>query len=129
MLPILKKGGKAVTRAYAIYAPNGLMKTSFAKTFTQLVLAKPAKEVRFGRQASAVVSWDNLAIHSEQIYVLRAEVDLQLKIDAVSSLLFNHEQKAEYEALLDLINGVQGNLIAELQKANGLKKDDVVKVL
>ena len=129
LLPILKKGGKAVTRAYAIYAPNGLMKTSFAKTFTQLVLAKPAKEERFGRQASAVVSWDDVAIQPEQVYVLRAEVDLQLKTDAVSSLLVNQQQKAEYEALLDLINGAQSNLVAELQKASGLKKDEIVKTL
>lgn len=38
--------GRRIEQAYAIYAPNGLMKTSFAKTFTDLATGWQPKEER-----------------------------------------------------------------------------------
>jgi hypothetical protein len=36
-------------KAYAIYAPNGLMKTSFSRTFDALSKGEQPKEERFNR--------------------------------------------------------------------------------
>ncbi|MDA9556710.1 hypothetical protein N9R79_04305, partial [Vibrio sp.] len=41
-------GRKAM--AYSIYAPNGLMKTSFSRTFDALAKGEQPKEERFNRQ-------------------------------------------------------------------------------
>lgn len=121
--------GRRIEQAYAIYAPNGLMKTSFAKTFTDLAGGKQPKEERFNRTSSAVVLWDGAAIQPEQIYVLAAEVDLSIRTEAVSSLLVNQAQKAEYDKLVKELNALQDKLKTELQKASGVKKADVVSTL
>lgn len=121
-----KEGGSSVKSAYAIYAPNGLMKTSFAKTFADLAAGKQPKEERFGREASAEVLWGNTPIQPEQIYVLKAEVELNLDTEVVSNLLVNQEQKQEYDALIKERNNLQSKLETELQKASGVKKADIV---
>lgn len=118
----LDSRGRSIERAYAIYAPNGLMKTSFAKTFTDLATGKQPKEERFKRAASAKVLWNGTDIQPESIYVLHAEVDLSINTDAVTNLLVNQAQKAEYDALIRERNSLQSKLEGELNKASGVKK-------
>ena len=120
-----KEGRSSVNSAYAIYAPNGLMKTSFAKTFADIATEKQPKEERFGREASAEVLWDGAPIQPEQIYVLKAEVELNLNAEVVSNLLVNQEQKLEYDALIKERNSLQSKLETELQRASGVKKADI----
>lgn len=91
----LDSRGRSIERAYAIYAPNGLMKTPFAKIFTDLAAGKQPKEERFKRDASAEVLWNGTAIQPENIYVLRAEIDLSINTDAVTNLLVSQAQKAD----------------------------------
>lgn len=125
----VNKKGRRIERAYAIYAPNGLMKTSFAKSFADLAAGNQPKEERYNRNSSAEVLWNGSAIQPEHIYVLRAEIDLSINNDAVSNLLVNQAQKTEYDSLIKERNAIQGRLIGELQKASGVKKADVVAVL
>mgnify|MGYP001351507320 CR=1 FL=1 len=120
---------RPIQKAYAIYAPNGLMKTSFAKTFSDLAADRQPKEERFNRTASASVLWDDDAIQPDQIYVLGAEVDLSTRTEAVTSLLVNQTQKAEYDKLVKELNALQSKLETELQKASGIKKADVETTL
>src|SRR5690554_4143862 len=72
-------------KAYAVYAPNGLMKTSFAKTFEKLSRGEQPKEERFGRQTDCVVEVDGAGISEEEVYVLKAEVDIDSDTDAVTN--------------------------------------------
>lgn len=124
-----KEGRSSVNSAYAIYAPNGLMKTSFAKTFADLAAGKQPKEERFGREASAEVLWGGAPIQPEQIYVLKAEVELNLNAEVVSNLLVNQEQKLEYDALIKERNSLQSKLETELQRASGVKKADIAATI
>ena len=121
--------GRRIEQVYAIYAPNGLMKTSFAKTFTVLAGGKQPKEERFNRTSSAVVLWDGAAIQPDQIYVLDSEVDLSTRTEAMTSLLVNQAQKAKYDKLVKELNALQDKLKTELQKASGVKKNDVASTL
>lgn len=121
--------GRRIEQAYAIYAPNGLMKTSFAKTFTDLATGRQPKEERFKRDASAEVLWNGAAIQPVSIHVLRAEVDLSINTDAVSNLLVNQTQKTQYDTLIKEHKNLQSKLESELQKVSGVKKVDVVSTL
>jgi hypothetical protein len=53
---------KPKAKAYAIYAPNGLMKTSFSKTFEELAKGSEPKEERYNRPSTYVVESDGNAI-------------------------------------------------------------------
>lgn len=103
-------------KAYAIYAPNGAMKTSFSKTFEQLSLGKQPVEERYNRTSSWRVEANGVALAAECIYVLKAEINEKAEISAVTNLLVKPEQKARYDALVI-------DLAKKKQKAlNGLNK-------
>ena len=61
--------------AYLIYASNGVMKTSFAKTFKQLALGKKPVEDVFKRTSIYSVKKDGLEISSENIFVINSYED------------------------------------------------------
>jgi len=76
-------------KAYAIYAPNGLMKTSFSRTFEALSRGEQPKEERFNRQSNCIAEADDSEIQKEQIYVLKSEIDIGSDNEAVTNILVN----------------------------------------
>ena len=58
-------------KAYAIYAPNGLMKTSFSKTFENLANGQFPKEERYNRPSTHEIKVDDIKNAKEMIYVLK----------------------------------------------------------
>ncbi|WNC72022.1 hypothetical protein RGQ13_18165 [Thalassotalea psychrophila] len=115
--------GKA--KAYSIYAPNGLMKTSFSRTFDALSKGDQPKEERFNRQPTCVIEADNVEIQKEQIYVLKSEIEISSDNDAVTNILINQESKSRYDSLISNINKLKSKLQTTLQKKSKFKKDDV----
>lgn len=120
-------GGKA--KAYSIYAPNGLMKTSFSRTFDVLSKGEQPKEERFNRQPTYIVKVDNVDIQKEQIYVLKSEIEISSDNDAVTNILINQESKARYDSLVSDINKLKSKLEVSLQKKSKIKKDDIENIL
>ena len=100
-------------RAYTIYAPNGMMKSSFAKTFEALSKGDTPREERYGRHPSCVVNADGVPITKETIYVLRSEEDILKDNDAISNILVNPEYRDRY---------------IELNKDIEEKKDTLIKI-
>lgn len=115
--------GKA--KAYAIYAPNGLMKTSFSRTFDALSKGNQPQEERFNRQSTCVIEADNVEIQQEQIYVLKSEIEISSDNDAVTNILINQESKARYDSLISNINKLKSKIQTYLQKQSKFKKGDV----
>lgn len=115
--------GKA--KVYSIYAPNGLMKTSFSRTFEALSRGDQPKEERFNRQSTSIVEVDNVSIKKEQIYVLKSEIDLNFDNDAVTNILINQESKARYDLLISNINRLKSRLETSLQRRSQVKKSDI----
>ena len=115
--------GKA--KAYSIYAPNGLMKTSFSRTFDALSKGEQPKEERFNRQTSCIVKADNADLQKEKIYVLKSEVEISSDNEAVTNILINQESKSKYDSLISNINKLKSKLETSLQKKSKLKKIDV----
>ena len=115
--------GKA--KAYSIYAPNGLMKTSFSKTFDALSKGEQPKEERFNRQPTCIIKVDNVDIQKEQIYVLKSEVEISSDNEAVTNILINQDSKSRYDSLVSNINKLKSKLETSLQKKSKIKKGDV----
>lgn len=121
--------GRTAPKAYAIYAPNGLMKSSFAKTFDALSSGENPKEERYGRTTTCSVTVDGIPIDPDSIYVLRAEIDIKSERQAVSDILVNPQQKSRYDQLVFDLERIKGKLIRVLQKRSRVKANDVERTL
>lgn len=83
----------------AIYAPNGVMKTSFAKTMMALSKGNNPEDLAFPeRETIFDVIWDGDTIKSEEIFVVKSYDD-KYSPDGVSTLLANEELKLKYETV------------------------------
>ena len=81
-----------------VYAPNGTMKTSLAKTFTQLVAGKePCDDFYKARVSHASITIDETPINKDNTYVFQNEDADGTK--QISTFLANSELKAEYDAI------------------------------
>lgn len=121
--------GKPGNKAFAIYAPNGLMKTSFTKTFEKLAQGKIAVEERYNRPSTSDALIDGKPIPKEVIYVLKSEIDIQEDSSAITDILVNPENKSRYDAILVDLDKQKTKLINSLQKASGVAKKDIEKTL
>lgn len=117
------------SKAYAIYAPNGLMKTSFAKTFDNLSKGQSPQEERYNRSATCLVEVDNVSIPQEMIYVLKSEIDISSDSSAITDILVDPISKSRYDTLLIDIDKQKNKLIASLQKSSKIKKAEVEKTI
>ena len=116
-------------KAFAVYAPNGLMKTSFTKTFEKLALGNIGAEERYNRPATSETWIDGTPTPKETIYVLKSEIDIQDDSPAITDILVNPENKSRYDAILVDIDKQKIKLINALQKASGVPKKDIEKTL
>ena len=120
-----RAGTKNKARAYAIYAPNGMMKSSLAKTFEALSKGDTPREERHGREPICEVNADGVPITKETIYVLRSEEDIRKDNDAISSILVNPEYRDRYIELNKDIEEKKDTLISALQKQSKVGKKDI----
>lgn len=117
-------------KSFAIYAPNGLMKTSFTKTFENLASGGAPKEERFNRVAKAVVLIDDSAITPECIHVLKSEIDISQESPEISNVLVNPDRKTRYDSLILDVEKQKLKAIGSLQKLSGVPKKDIeIKIL
>jgi len=112
-------------KAYAIYAPNGLMKTSFSRTFDALAKGDVPKEERYNRISTHVIESDGNAISNESFYVLKSEIDISSDSPAITNILVNPENKARYDELLVDLDKLKKNLTRSLQKVSKVKQTDI----
>ncbi len=126
---IASNSSRSTANAYAIYAPNGLMKSSFAKTFDSLSKGGVPKEERYNRTSTYVIESDGVEIAKEAIYVLKAEIDISADSPAITDILINPEKKGRYDTLLVELDKMKNKIITSLQKISKVKKADVEKTL
>lgn len=117
------------TKAYSIYAPNGCMKSSFAKTFDQLSKGNAPLEERHNRRSSWRIEADGTELDPESIYVLKADIDLKVDIPAVTDLLVKPDQKQRYDALVVDLDKKRQKALNGLNKASGIVKKKVEEQL
>ncbi|HOE40532.1 MAG TPA: hypothetical protein PLB25_02695, partial [Rhodoferax sp.] len=113
------------TNSYAVYAPNGLMKTSFSKTFQDLSAGNIPKEERYNRESTCEVEFDGTAIPKEFIYALKSEIDIREESQSITDILVNPENKLQYDRILFDLNISKEKLKTSLQKSSKIKKKDI----
>lgn len=116
-------------KAYAIYAPNGLMKSSLAKTFDAISKGETPREERYNRPSTHLVESDGNAIPKDAIYVLKSELDISTDSPAITNILVDPENKARYDELLVSLDKLKDKLISSLQKASKVKKGDLEQII
>lgn len=109
---------------YAIYAPNGTMKTSFAKTFSDLSQGIESKDLVFSeRETKRLVQDENeTEMLAEQIFVIEP-YNQSYKSSKLSTLLVNRTLKEKYELIHKNISDKKDSLVRELKPLTGLKKE------
>lgn len=91
--------------AFLIYASNGLMKTSFTKTFDAVINGKQPEEELFGLTPSYTITDENSdSVNAENTFVVKS-YDESYSSQNVSALLMNEALKKEYDkATKDIID-------------------------
>lgn len=109
------------SKVQIIYAPNGAMKSSFAKTFEDISLEKVSEDRIFKERVnhrSALV--DNRDILKEEIFVINRMQDADFK--EASTILANEILKSEYDTINIKLNDTKKEFVKIIQSYFGLKE-------
>jgi Type I site-specific restriction-modification system, R (restriction) subunit and related helicases len=110
---------------FAVYAPNGTMKTSFAKTCKDYIAGSQPKDMMFPDRPSTSSLLDdqgnNLAI--DELLVIEPYNE-KYKSDKVSTLLVNQELRERYERILTEIEQEKHHLFIKLKQLSGITARD-----
>ena len=109
------------TNGYAIYAPNGFMKTSFSKTFDDLAKGRETKDLIFPERASSRVIKDDVGndVVSDSVFVIEP-YNADFSSEKTSLLLVNSDVKKKYDDALKEIADKQSALFSKLKQLSGL---------
>lgn len=84
-------------KGYAIYAPNGVMKTSFAKTMQDLSKGKNPTDLAFpDRNSKCNITLNGQVLGQNEIFVVNS-YDENYSSGEISTLLANADLKKQYE--------------------------------
>lgn len=89
------------SRSYAIYAPNGSMKSCLAQTFKDMADGVASQDRIFPARASRrrITDQNGVDLPKEQIFVVRPYDEVLGHTEKTSTLLVNAELRKEYELL------------------------------
>ncbi|GAA5654993.1 hypothetical protein Brsp06_01353 [Brucella sp. NBRC 13694] len=106
-------------KGFAIYAPNGVMKTSFAKTMIDLSEGNMPKDQHFpDRKPVCEVTLNGEELTKEEIFVVKSYDD-KFSSSQVSTLLANAELRSKYEEIHKNISEAKKALDKALRNAAG----------
>lgn len=118
------------TKTYSIYATNGSMKTSFTKTFNDVVNGVDSVDIIFPeRVTKRDIKDDGVDISPGKVFVVEP-YNPDYQSDKTSTLLVNQELKKQYDTIWTGIKNLEGELIKNLIKSSGRKdtEDEVSEV-
>lgn len=104
-----------------IYAPNGTMKTSFSKTFRDIMHnAKSLDKIYPERDTIREVhKSDNTSLEPSEVLVFES-YNSNYESEHVSNLIVNKELKKEYDEINNELNKNKASLLNEISKLSGL---------
>lgn len=111
--------------AVAVYAPNGTMKTSFARTFKDLAESNDTSDHVFPDRTTDRSVTDETGGNlnpKDVVVVLSYDEDLG-PTESTSTLLVNPELRKEYEKLQAELMDARDDLLAALKEQSGTKRD------
>lgn len=82
-----------------IYAPNGVMKTSFAKTFQQISKGEEPRDDIYDESSTYEIKLDGVDIDPDMIYVIKSSIDISKESEHMTTLLVDEANKAKYDEI------------------------------
>lgn len=116
------------SNANLIYAANGTMKTSFAKTFSQIAAGKVPEEKLLGLKPEYKIEIDGINIKPEQIFVVHP-FDANYESKNISTLLVNSTEKTQYDTAFKSVLDIKISLISTLNRLTKIRKEDIEKTI
>jgi energy-coupling factor transporter ATP-binding protein EcfA2 len=112
-------------KVYAVYAPNGVMKSSLAHTFKDLAEGSASKDVIFPTRVSSRTITDEKGteIPKEQVLVVAPYDEVFAHTEKTSTLLVDTKLRKEYEALHVEIDQAKDVFLKALKEQSKSKKD------
>lgn len=109
---------------YAIYAGNGVMKTSFARTFNDLSTGQDSKDLMFQNKETVrdIADENGNSINGDHIFVIEPYKE-DFEPEKISTLLVKKELKEKYDKIHSEIDNKKEKILKELKPLSGLKKD------
>lgn len=109
-------------KSYAVYAPNGAMKSSFAKVFQDLSLNRDSEDRIFkSRETKREIENENGAQLNQSEVLVVEPFNQGYKSSKISTLLVNKILKDEYEKIHEDVDSKKEALIKALKPLTGLK--------
>lgn len=111
--------------AYAIYAPNGVMKTSFAHTFQDVITgAESADRIFAGRPSTRIITDESgAAIPGENILVVLSYDEAFGLTKKTSTLLVHATLRKQHEQLSSAIDDAKAAFLKALNEQSGSGRD------
>ncbi|MEK4877027.1 MULTISPECIES: hypothetical protein [Paenibacillus] len=111
------------TNSYVIYAPNGVMKSSFANVFDDYSKDKDSSDLVFRDRISLrkIIDASGDDVNRDSIFVIRP-YEKKFKSNRVSTLLVKEELKKRYSEIHEKIDSAKDLLMKELKKKTKLNK-------
>ncbi len=107
-------------RVFAIYASNGTMKTSFAKSFRDLSKGGQPKDLVFqDRETVCIVQDDNEQnLKPKEIFVIEPYNEKDFDGDKISTLVVKKELKEKYDKIYKELETAKSDFIKKLKKVS-----------
>ena len=111
-------------RVYVIYAPNGMMKTSFAETFKNLSEGEDSKDrIYQDREPKRIIEDENgKELDANEIFVIEP-YDEHYTSKKIPTLLADKKLTERYREIHESIDAKKETLLKELQNRSGLKNN------
>lgn len=108
-------------KVFSIYAPNGTMKTSFAKTFKDFSKGENTSDIIFKERPTVreIKDQNDVSLVADQICVIEPYIE-SYKSERLTTLLVNQELKDKYEEILKSIEQEKIDLFNKLKQLSGL---------
>jgi len=117
---------------FSVYAPNGAMKTSFAKTFRDISDDCSTKDLMFPERNTVrvVVDENDIPLEKDSVFVIDP-IDEEFKSAKMSTLLANKELREKYDNVHLKIDEKKELLVKELKPLSGLRSgiEDEISVV
>jgi hypothetical protein len=109
-------------KVFAIYAPNGVMKTSFANAFRDFSLGNASSDRVWPAKKTmrTIVDENGKELPREAVFVIEP-YNQGFRSEKISTLLVNEELRKKYDAIHKGIDEKAEALVAELKPRTGLK--------
>ncbi len=108
-------------KTFAIYAPNGVMKTSFAKTLDDYAHDKDTKDLAFpDRETVRIIKIENDQELERDNLLIVEPYNENYQSEKISTLLANSRLKKEYDGIHKSINKAKSELVKKLKQLSGL---------